>query len=353
MAIQEEQIKAYRQHNEKSKLVTLEANITFNLFFAISNGQLKWSKENQLIRIQRIKLIPGIKIKQVDLISEYPGDGDSINNIVDIFNTSLGYSNETFKKFLYSGVKKDTNITQEEDINESIDYSDDNLGKIVKHGSDSYYLIARFNEEDDTYDLIYVYNSHTNEFYLEKAKNIKTEDIDFSDIDTSTKYFYNLIEKSDNEIYGGKGINSFKIFSEQCISDYDGIVNKSPEKFIEKDQTKEEPNKSTNSKFQYESDDIYSGKNPEDYKNIWQYKNTSEIKIKVDNLYLIKNITYDGTKEVIFTLNAEELKDNIINQNEAKKTKILVNNEELRPKTAIGFLQQILPFIKIRILLDK
>jgi len=350
MAIQEEQIKAYRHHNEKSKLVTLETNLTFNLFFAISNGQLKWLKENQLIRIQRMKLIPGLKMKQVDVISDYPGDGDSINNIVEIFNTALGYSNETFKKFLYSGVKKDDDIA-EDDINESVDYSDDNLGKIVKHGNNSYYLIARFNEDEDTYDLVYLYNSHTNEFYLEKVPNIKIQDIDFSNIEESTKYFYDILNKSNNEIYGGKGPNAFKIFTEECISDYDGIVKKNPEKLIE-DQEQKQTNKS-NSNLEYESDDIYAGKNPEEYKNIWQYKNTSEIKIKVDNLYLIKNVTYDGTKEVIFTLTAEELKDNIINQNEAKKTKVLVNNEELRPKSAIGFLQQILPFIKIRILLDK
>ena len=355
-------VSGHRLHNEKNKLVTLDTNLSFSLFFNISNGELKWVKDKQSIYVDSFRTIPGLKMKKVELISDYPGDGDILDNIVPIFNTALGYSKETLNKYIRYGVTDNVDDVDEVDdntFNESMIYesgtksTNTNVGNII-FLNNIYYLICNYDESKKTYDLIELYDDSSEEFMIKKVKNASKSSIDKQSSDNTDK-FLELIANSDNEIFGGKDINSFKLFSEKAKNDFDSIIEKPRQKFIEKVQDEETPTskeKRKRSISSYESDDIYNGKNIEDYKNIFSIKNDSEILIYVNNLHITRNIHFQGD-DLEFTLNPEDTTVNIINYREAKKTKILVNNYEIRPKSEIGFLQHILPFIKIKIFLDK
>lgn len=355
--------------NTENKLISFDALISMYLYFNISKGRLRWQKDKQIIKLNKFILKPGLKIKKIELLCQYT-DGDITNEIVDIFDDALSQGKDTLYNNIEKGISRQDvdDLLDEEDVyndkvneSENIIVDDDNdddlIGQIVKNGN-FYYLVAGYNEKTNKYNLVFVYNSDLDTFHVKTLNDVNAKLVNKDNV--ATEEFNKILSKSKNTIFGDVGVDGFKLFKQNSISNYDGIINKPEEKveYIEQsdqtsytDENKEVP-KGKQEIF-YESDNIYLNKNPKDYPNIYKIKNNSEILVYINNLNVIRQQNIENNDTLIFIFTSDKITEDIISYKEAKKSKILVNNYELRPKSEIGFLRKILPNIKITVFLNK
>jgi hypothetical protein len=355
--------------NTENKLISFDALISMYLYFNISKGRLRWQKDKQIIKLNKFILKPGLKIKKIEILCQYT-DGDITNEIVDIFDDALSHGKDTLYNNIEKGVSRQDveDLLDEEDkydgkINEGKNIivddetqSDDIVGEIVKNGN-FYYLVAGYNEKTNKYNLVFVYNGDLDTFHVKTLNDVNAKLVNKDNI--STEEFNKILSKSKNTIFGDVGVDGFKLFKQNSISNYDGIINKPEEKveYVEQsDDTSVNDENAEQSKNKqeifYESDNIYLNKNPKDYPNIYKIKNNSEILVYINNLNIVRQQNIDNDT-LTFMFTSDKMTEDMISYKEAKKSKILVNNYELRPKSEIGFLRKILPNIKITVFLNK
>ena len=331
------------KNKDVDKIVTYDAMISYSLFFNIKKGVLHWVKNNQSIYVEQFKITPNVGVNTVKMIAEYPSE-----DMVTIFNDALNFAKEQLRKNIKSSVNQvpetDTQGQPQNTppVNENVQQNTQvNKDEIEKRYTEN----KNFTLPDDTKNANIVKSDYNNpddvkNFILQYADEIKQNGLQ-AVLDKYIATQYTMWDDSDRQTFKtGVGLAVDELHNKEL----EELNNPKPSQVNNTDT--EEVN---------ESDDIYQGRDPKTFINIWNVQNDAEILIFVKNLKIKRDFSYNAnsTKSFNIILEPQDISLDIIGYVESKKTKIMINNNEIRPKSELGFLQHILPSIKIEILLDK
>jgi len=384
-------IKAKRKSNEDRGLVSIKTHFAFNFKFAIKDGILHWKRDKQGIVMNDLQMIPGYDVIRTVIKSSYieePGgvtvdtsanqpNVDIVTRLNSALNDVIQQEDKQMLKELspYFSVKESKVDIYSQYLNnlilEDVSTPNPNLGKIVKNiknlkkdvnNPDNdlklnyYYLICDINQENNTYDVLLI--CHNNKFYKIKYENIKESDIDFSNADEAETEFNEIYSKSGNKYFGI--FNNFKI----------RVVNtKKQEGYRSLDQdwtgadaTEEEKVELNGDDF--ETDDIYEGKEPSNFESIYKIKKPCVIEITTDNLtfektYSLADVLFNAKlpnikthslyKEdniIVLSITGRDLAAGMIKQLEAKQTRVSINGKIIeKVRHANVMLRYLLPNI--------
>ena len=343
-----------KDKNDVDKIVSFEAMVSYSLFFNINKGVLSWIRNNQAIYVETFKLTPDVGINSVKLLSEYEGD-----DIVTTLDTALSYAKEQLIHNLTTNLhSKNTESQVQVNVNENaepnvqpntqpnnIDPNNDKLTQEIEARYNANKTIAYPNERS-TNIVKSNFNSpdDVKTDLMSHADDIKNNGLQYV-IDSIYKTQFNQWDDKDRDIFK-KGVN---LTNEEL---YRSELNKINSDKNQQANNQDEPNVENT---QIHSDDIYKERDPQLFKNIYKIQNDAEILLFVKNLKIKREFSYNATKTKSFNiiLEPKDISLDIIGYVESKKTKIMINNNEIRPKSELGFIQHILPSIKIEILLDK
>lgn len=331
-----------------NKIVTYDAMISYSLFFNIKNGVLHWNRNEQLIYIENFKLSPDVGLNTVKMIADYPN-----MDIVPIFDEALSFGKDQLRKYIRSSVNTDA-VENQQQQNKQVTQPQPKPQQDVNYVNESVQLTKE--------DIEAKYNQDKNFTLPDDKKGDKIIKSDFNNPDDAKKFilqYADEIKQNGLQSVLDKYISQqYTLWDDNDRQNFKAGVNLALDelhtKNLENINTEQKPEQ-TKTNPEQTSDDIYQGRDPKTFKHIWEVQNDAEILIFVKNLKVKREFSYelDKTKSFNIELNPQDISLDIISYLEAKKTKVMINNTEIRPKSELGFLQHILPSIKIEILLNK
>lgn len=382
-------IKAKRKSNEDRGLVSIKTHFAFNFKFAIRDGILHWKRDKQGIVMNDLQMIPGYDVIRTVIKSSYVEEPSGVTvdtsanqpnvDIVTRLNSALNdVIQQEDKQMLkelspYFSVKESKVDIYSQYLNNLIleTASHSNIGKIVKNiknlkkdvnNPDNdvklnyYYLLCNVDMEKDTYNVLLI--CHNNKFYKIKYENVKDSDIDFSTADEAEREFNEIYSKASDKYFGN--FNNFKI----------RVVNSNGQegyRSLDQDWTgvdASEEEKVELNGDDFETDDIYEGKEPSKFESIYKIKKPCVLEITTDNLTFEKTYSlgdvlfnadlpnikkhslYKEDNIIVLSITGRDLAAGMIRQLEAKQTRVSINGKIIeKVRHANVMLRYLLPNI--------
>lgn len=382
-------IKSKRKSNEERGLVSIKTHFAFNFKFAIRDGILHWKRDKQGIVMNDLQMIPGYDVIRTVIKSSYLEESNGITidtsanqpnvDIVTRLNSALKAAiqqgDQQLLKALspYISVKESKVDIYSQYLNNLIleSFSPSNLGKIVKNiknlkkdvnNSDNdvklnyYYLICDHDDTNDTYNVLLI--CHNNKFYKIKYENVKEGDIDFSTADEAESEFNEIYSKASDKYFGVFDNFKIRVVNSKKQTGYRSL----DQDWTGADASEEEKVELNGDDF--ETDDIYEGKEPSSFSEIYKIKKPCVIEITTDNLtfektYSLadvlfnsdlpntkKNTLYKEDDIIVLSISGRDLAAGMIKQLEAKQTRVSINGTIFeKVRYANVMLQYLLPNI--------